>query len=197
MAIINLFGASGHAKVIIDIIKAQGDSTEYLYDDTPHCKEISGIPVLGASLNHPQGKLIISVGNNSLRKEISERYDNCFTTAIHPSAIISSSAVIGDGSVLMPGAIIQAEVHIGRHCIINTGATIDHECQIGDYVHIAPGATLCGNVTVGEGTLIGVGSKVIPGVKIGKWCIIGAGSVVIRDIPDGMVAFGNPCKFKQ
>jgi acetyltransferase EpsM len=59
---------------------------------------------------------------------------------------------------------------------------------------VSPHATLCGNVSVGEGTWIGAGAIVIPGVKIGKNSIIGAGSVVVKDIPDGVVAYGNPCK---
>ena len=94
----------------------------------------------------------------------------------------------------MQGAIIQSCSEIGRHCIINTGASVGHDCKIHDFVHISPHATLCGNVTVGEGTWVGAGTVVIPGVKIGKWSIIGAGSVVIKDIPDQVLAVGNPCK---
>ena len=77
---------------------------------------------------------------------------------------------------------------------MNTGASIDHECILGDYVHVSPHATLCGDVQVGEGSWIGAGAVVIPGVRIGKWCVIGAGSVVLHDVPDGVVAVGNPCK---
>lgn len=194
MAIINLFGASGHAKVIIDIIKAQGGSIGCLYDDAPRFKQLCGFPVIkGEPSAIP---MIISIGNNTWRKNIASRHHATFATAIHPKAIISDTAIIEEGSVIMQGAIIQADAHIGRHCIINTAATVDHECLIHDFVHIAPGATLCGNVNIGEGTLIGAGSTIIPGIKIGKWCTIGAGSVVINDIPDGATAYGNPCKLK-
>jgi len=94
----------------------------------------------------------------------------------------------------MQGGIIQSCSEIGSHCIINTGASVDHDCKVEDFVHISPHATLCGNVTVGEGTWIGAGTIIIPGVKIGKWCIIGAGSVVTKDIPNHVLAIGNPCK---
>ena len=80
---------------------------------------------------------------------------------------------------------------------MNTGAAIDHECVLEDYVHVSPHATLCGNVHVGEGTWIGAGSVINPGVRIGKWTIIGSGSVVCKDIPDGVVAYGSPCRIMK
>lgn len=194
MATINLFGASGHAKVIKDIIEAYGDQVSCLYDDAPHCKEIHGKPVYKATDVRVEGPLIISIGSNRIRKILSEKYLLRYERAVHPKAIISSTASIGVGSVVMQGAIIQSDAKIGKHCIINTGASVDHECVIGDFVHISPHATLCGNVHVGEGTWIGAGTTIIPGIKIGNWCVIGAGSVVINDIPDNTTAVGNPCK---
>lgn len=197
MATINLFGASGHAKVIMDIIMAKGDRVDCLYDDAPHSAEIHEVPVCKAGETKVSGPLIISIGSNRIRQIISDRYPLEYAKAVHPNAIISPSATIDSGTVVMQGAIIQADAIIGRHCIINSGASIDHECRIDDFVHISPHATLCGNVSVGEGSWIGAGATVIPGVKIGKWCTIGAGSVVIKDIPDGTIAYGNPCKIKK
>lgn len=194
MATINLFGASGHAKVIQDIVEAQGDNVQFMYDDAPRFSEIHNIPVLKASDTSVLEPLIISIGSNKVRKSIAQRYSLEFAKAIHPGAIISKSAMIGSGTVVMQGAIIQSDVKIGVHCIINTGASIDHECIISDFVHISPHATLCGNAHVGEGTWIGAGAIVVQGIKIGRWCTIGAGSVVIHDIPDNTVAVGNPCK---
>lgn len=194
METINLFGASGHAKVIMDIIKAQGDRVGCLYDDAPHCDEINGRAVYKASQTIVEGPLIISIGSNMVRKLIAQKYPFQYAKAVHPQSVISPNTQIGDGTVVMQGAIIQSDARIGKHCIINTGASVDHECVIGDYVHISPHATLCGNVHVGEGTWIGAGTTIIPGIKIGDWCVIGAGSVVINDIPNTTTAVGNPCK---
>lgn len=187
-----LYGASGHAKVIIDILKAQNIAIAGLIDDNPHVDQL-----LGYKVYHNKNEfspLIISIGNNLIRKRIADKLDVTFGIAIHPQAIISPTVGIGEGSVVMQGAIIQACTTVGRHCIVNTGASVDHECKIEDFVHISPHCTLCGNVEVGEGSWIGAGSVIIPGVKIGKWSIIGAGSVVTKDIPDRVLAVGNRCK---
>ncbi|MBQ5635262.1 MAG: acetyltransferase [Alistipes sp.] len=188
-----LYGASCHAKVIIDILEACGVEVEGLFDDNEALSELQGYPVSRYDAACEAEK-IVSIGNNIVRKAIAERIGGRFGIAVHPSAILSPRAKIGEGTVVMHGAIVQADVQIGKHAIVNTGATIDHECVIGDYAHISPNATLCGNVVVGEGTQIGAGAVVVPGVRIGKWSLICAGSVVTKDIPDNCIASGNRCE---
>lgn len=188
-----LYGASGHAKVIIDILEASGEKIDGLVDDNPEVVQLQGYPVSHESKY--LSPFIVSIGVNTIRKKMVEKLDGVrFGKAIHPSAVVSPSASIDEGTVVMQGAIIQADVRIGKHCIINTGASVDHECIIGEYAHISPNSTLCGNVQIGEGTWIGAGTIVIPGVRIGRWSVIGAGSVVTKDIPDGVLAVGNRCK---
>ena len=189
-----LYGASGHAKVIIDILQASGKKVDALFDDDTTVSELMSISVLHEWKG--ESPVIVSVGNNLSRKQIAERLNCEFGKVIHPSAVVSPEAMLGEGSVVMQGAIIQSSVNVGSHCIINTGATIDHECILEDFVHVSPQATLCGNVHVGEGAWIGAAAVVIPGVKIGRWSIVGAGSVVISDVPDGAIAYGNPSRIK-
>lgn len=187
-----LFGASGHGKVIKEIIEANGQQIEAFVDDNPHLDELCGKPVLhGVTDKSP---MIVSIGVNHIRKKVVQKLNCAFGVAIHPSAVVSPSAKIGEGTVVMAGAVINADAVIGKHCIINTGATVDHECVIGDYCHIAPNATLCGQVHVGEGTLMGVNSCAIPCVKIGSWCTIGAGAAVTNDIEDNLTMVGVPAK---
>lgn len=187
-----LYGASGHAKVIMDILEANQIKIEGLIDDNPEVNELLGHPVFHQ--RNDLSPLIISIGNNQIRRKIAEQLNVEFGMVIHPSAIVSPKATIDVGTVVMQGAIIQSCAQIGKHCIINTGASVDHECIIGDYVHISPHATLCGNVQIGEGSWIGAGTVILPGVKIGKWSIIGAGTVVTKDLPDCIVAVGNKCR---
>ena len=192
-----LYGASGHAKVIIDILKATGMEVNALFDDNPEILNLYGKKVsgkyLGQSLEAP---IIISIGDNAIRAKIANSIKTDFGTAIHPGAIISSSVQIQEGTVVMQGVVVQADTQIGKHVIVNTKASVDHDCLIGDYAHISPGAILCGGVQVGEGTHVGAGAVVLPLVKIGKWCKIGAGAVVIKDVPDGVIAVGNPARCK-
>ena len=56
---------------------------------------------------------------------------------------------------------------------------------------------LCGDVKIGAATNIGPGATVFHGKTIGKNTVIGRGSVVSRDIPDNVLAFGNPCKVRK
>lgn len=195
MDTINLYGASGHALVVMEAAESAGLSVGCLYDDAPHCADLHGHPVVRAANGTAvAGPLLISIGSNRARRIVAGRCDVPYATVVASTATISPTARVGEGSVVMHGAIVQADARIGRHCIVNTGASVDHECVIGDFVHIAPHATLCGNVHVDEGTLIGAGTTVIPGIRIGAGCTIGAGSVVVRDIPDGATACGNPCR---
>lgn len=186
-----LYGAGGHAKVILDILRSNNVVVEKLFDDDITIKNFMEIPVSKGSAS----PLIVSIGDNIIRKKIVSSFSNIiYERAISQKAIISETALVEEGTVVMQGSIVQSCAHIGKHVIINTAATIDHDCIIHDFVHIAPGVNLCGEVEVGEGTLIGAGSIIIPGVKIGKWCKIGAGSVVTKDIPDNVMAIGVPCK---
>ena len=188
-----LYGASGHGKVIIDILEAKNIPIDFVVDDNPRFIELLGYEVRRNTGVYNEA--IISIGSCQIRKNVVSRIKvGKYLTAVHPTAIISSRTTIGEGTVVMQGAIIQTCTKIGKHCIINTGASVDHDCKLSDFVHIAPHATVAGNVEIGEGTWVGAGSVVKQGVRIGSWCMIGAGAVVIRDVPDGVTVVGVPAK---
>lgn len=195
---IYIFGASGHGKVVSEIITNNHCKIEAMVDDEPKLNYFNEIPIINSTslpVATDNISLIIAIGNNSTRKKISSRFNefNFFTTA-HKTAFISPSASVGVGTVIMLYAIINSDATIGNHVIINTGALIEHDCTIEDFVHISPKVTLSGSVKIGVGTHVGSGAIVIPGIKIGRWCTIGAGTVVINDIPDGATVIGNPGK---
>ncbi|MDD5727010.1 MAG: acetyltransferase, partial [Victivallales bacterium] len=187
-----LYGGSGHAKVIVDCLVSRGLKIAGIFDDNPELASLSAIPVIGSydRNRQPELPLIISIGNNLIRKRLVPVISHNFAGAVHASAVISPSAVTGEGCAVIHGAVIQAGTVIGSHCIINTGAVVDHDCRLSDFVHISPGAVLCGNVKVGEGSHIGAGATIIQGKTIGKWATVGAGAAVISDIPDYAVAVG-------
>lgn len=189
-----LYGASGHARVIIELLTALNIKVNGLIDDNPTISEIMGIKVLH-SVEEVDDEIIVSIGDCFARRRIVLKYPFLkYGKACHPQAIISQNVQLLEGTVVMAGAIIQTNSMIGRHCIINTGASVDHDCKIGDFVHVSPHVTLCGGVEIGDGTWVGAGSTVIQGMKIGAGCFIGAGSVIVDDIPDGYLCYGNPAR---
>ena len=188
-----LYGASGHAKVVMDIARLAYVDVPCLIDDNPQVNELAGKPVVHSA--EGLSPMIVTIGDCQIRRKIVRKLgEREYLTVVHPSAVIAESAKLGYGTVVMAGAILNPYVEVGSHSIINTGASLDHDVKVGDFVHIAPHCTLCGGAEVGEGTWVGAGSTVIQGIRIGKDCYIGAGSVVVKDIPDGCLCYGNPAR---
>ncbi|MCM8570470.1 acetyltransferase [Gramella jeungdoensis] len=192
-----IYGASGHAKVIVDIIKSMDSySVDFVLDDDPEVKELVGFEVKHQLTDEMKDqKLVLAIGNNQTRYKLASKLQQSYCSAlIHKSAVISEDIDIREGSVVMANAVINSSTVIGKHCIINSGAIVEHDVKLEDFVHISPNATVTGNVVIGEGSQIGAGATVIPGVQIGKWVTVGAGAIVIEDIPDFAVVVGNPAK---
>lgn len=190
-----LLGGGEHARVVLDCAFAQGHHVVSVYDPNYH-GDLYGVPQRGEYSPNadPDALAVVAIGDNATRKRVIEKTHHAFVNVIHPSAILSPFCSVGWGNMMLQGSIVQANTKIGNHIIVNTGAQIDHDCIIEDYVHLAPGVILCGTVQIGEGTFMGAGSIVIPGKKVGAWSIVGAGSVVIDNIPDNVVAVGNPAR---
>ena len=199
-----LFGAGGHATVIIDILKAQIEAGASIqikgFLDDSDKKEWMGYPILGTlssalEFHDDKTEFIIAIGNNLIREMIQRKFSQLnFYTAIHPTAVIGTNVFIQDGTVVMPRVVINANSEVGRHVILNTASVVEHDNVINDYVHLSPNATLCGTVRVKPLTHIGAGATVIQGKMIGMQSMIGAGATVITDIPDQVVAVGTPAK---
>lgn len=193
---INLFGASGHAKVVLDCIESSSaNAIGHIYDDDENIVELMNYKVFPSRNILDKHNFIISIGNNKIRKKIAA--EGGFTFAkpiIHASANVSKNASLGEGTVVMPLAGVNSAAKIGKHVIINTAAVVEHDCELGDFTHISPNASLAGGVRIGENTHVGTGAIVLPGLHIGANCTIGAGAVVTKNIPDNCTAVGIPAK---
>lgn len=190
----DIIGAGGHAKVVLDILLESNQEITGIWDENPMVS-ILGYEIKGnfnAFKEHPSNQVIIAIGNNLTRKKLASELKNNIAIAIHPKSSVSKHSKIGVGTMIMANATINANSSIGKYVIINTNSSVDHDCVIGDFVHISPKAGLGGNVIVGEGTHIGLGASIIQGITIGKWATIGAGAVILKDIPDYAVVVGNP-----
>jgi sugar O-acyltransferase (sialic acid O-acetyltransferase NeuD family) len=202
-----VFGASGHAKVVIDIIEKQGlYEIACLVDDDPALKgrHVSGYEVAGGKdellalrSRLSAGKGIVAIGSNPARFRVATWLaDNGFglITAVHPSAQLSRGVPVGMGTVIMAGVVVNADAVVGENVIVNTGATVDHDCIIGNGAHIAPGVTLCGTVHIGSGTFVGAGATIIPNSTVGCNVMVAAGATVVRDAPDNVQLVGTPAR---
>ncbi|MGD8813804.1 MAG: acetyltransferase [Anaerolineales bacterium] len=200
-------GAGGHAKVVIEILQLKGehelvgllDPKQELWNS-----ELLGIPVLGnddllAELYDRGVRGVFiglgTVGENNPRRNLfldAKEHGYQIVPAIHPQAVLSPSARVGEGLTMMAGAVVNAATSLGDNVIINTGAIVDHDCVIGNHVHIATGARLASSVQVDEGVHIGLGASIRQSIHIGRNSVVGAGAVVVDDVPENVVVVGIP-----
>jgi UDP-perosamine 4-acetyltransferase len=201
-----LLGGGGHCKVVLDVLEMSGEYQVYGITDLP---ERLGVSVLqGYKITHLDSDLaslyshvrdaFVSHGENLwLRRQLFDLAKGIgyrFPVLISPYARVSGHAQLSEGTLVMHHATVNASSSIGSNVIVNTGATVEHDCLIGAHSHIAPGVVLCGGVGVGQMTLVGANSVVIPGISVGHNVVIGAGSVVTRNVPDNVLALGNPAR---
>jgi len=205
-------GSGGHAKVVIDALLSAGRRVLFATDPDAgsHGRTILGVTVAGgddALWRHEPSTVEVALGmavpegdvaqasSRRLRiiRDISGRGYR-MATVIHPSAIISKSAALGEGCQIMAGAIIQPDCRLGSYTILNTRASVDHDCRIGDNVHLAPGVVLGGGITISNDAHLGLGAVIAPGVSIGAGSVIAAGAVVLRNVEQGQRVAGIPAK---
>ena len=191
-----VIGAGGHGKVVVSTLQAAGFIVDAVYDDNPALwgNSILGVPIRGpiGELEAKPGKFrgIIGIGNAKLRQSLARSLEIEWMTAIHPSAVVHPSVVLGKGSVIFAGAVLQPDVIVGQHAIVNTSASLDHDCVIGNFVGIGPGTHLSGTVRINDRSLLGTGCSVLPNMEIDSDVTVGAGTVVIHNLPRGCTVVG-------
>ena len=203
-----LFGGGNQVHYTLDIIEKQGLYNVVGIIDSVH--EIGsdrfGYKVIGRqedikSLIEEYGidAGIITIGDNWIRYYISEQIktlvkDFEFVNAIHPSVIIGNNVQIGTGVVAMAGVIINPMAKIGNHTFFATGCQIEHDCTIEDYASVSAGSVLGGYVHIKKYSAVTLGVTILDRLTIGQNSVIGSGSLVIKNVPDNILAYGNPSK---
>ncbi|MDP9349428.1 MAG: NeuD/PglB/VioB family sugar acetyltransferase [Gemmatimonadota bacterium] len=206
-----VWGGGGHGKVVADLLRALGHQVAGYVDSDAGKLGEQVEPGGGRVVRTQEGFLAelegreeyppevdavaLAIGNNPVRLECARRLGSLgIPPLVHPSAIVSPSAVLGRGTVLFPRAVVNAAASVGEAAIINTGAIVEHDCVVGDGAHLSPGAVLTGGAQVGPCSWIGAGAVVLPGVRVGAGVVVGAGAVVIRDVRDGAKVVGVPAR---
>lgn len=186
-----VIGAGGHGRVIAELVRAAGDNFVGFLDDA----QIPGS--LGRICDYDKINdccFVVAIGNARQRESIADKLDVEWYTAVHPTAVISPSASIGEGSVIMANAVVNTGATVGRHCIINTGAIIEHDNVIEDFSHISVGAKLGGSVHIGRSSWISIGSTISNNISICSGCIVGTGAAVVKNIELAGTYVGVPAK---
>ena len=203
MTALLIVGAGGHGKVVADTASAMARWQEFAFLDDARCSDVfDRWPVLGridsiASHRDQYSDVVVALGDNWLRLLRLQEFRElgfALPPVIHPTASVSDTAILGDGTVVFAQAVVGCDSTIGLGGIVNTGATVDHDCHLGDGVHISPGAHLAGGVRVAARAWVGIGASVIQSIRIGENATVGAGAVVIADVMPNNTVVGNPAK---
>jgi len=192
MSSIYIYGASGHGLVVEDMARLLGYNKIIYIDDGEN--EHSSLDDLDVDFSIP---IAFGIGDNTIREKLFKKVEEkglLIVSLIHPSASIAQNVFIKKGTVVMANVVVNTGSTIGKGVILNSSSVIEHENYIDNFVHISPNVALAGNVRVEYKTHIGIGSSVIQSITIGQNTILGAGSVVVKDIPNSVIAYGNPCK---
>jgi sugar O-acyltransferase (sialic acid O-acetyltransferase NeuD family) len=202
-----VIGGGGHARVVIDALRASGLGTPRAVVDAAadrRGQRVDGVEIVGGDAELPALKAqgithfvmgICGAGSNQPRRKLFEAalaQGLQPLTVVHPSAVVSKAATLAEGVQVLARAVINPGAVIGVNVVINTGAIVEHDCVITCHAHVASGAVLAGGVRVEEGAHIGAGSVTRQGCVIGAGAIVGAGASVVEDVPANVVVVGVP-----
>lgn len=163
-----IIGAGGHGKAVAEAALLSGLWTEVFFVDDrwPTLQTVMGLPVVSSvpELANYSGKIdgaIAAVGNNRVREQWLDNLKALnipVASIVHPSAVVSPTAHIDEGTAVMALAMVGVDVQIGRGAIINANATVDHDARLGDFAHLGVGVQLAGGVKIGARTWLQAGT---------------------------------------
>jgi acetyltransferase-like isoleucine patch superfamily enzyme len=122
--------------------------------------------------------------------------------------VVREGCTIGDNVSIWSNSVIDYGCQVGSRVKVHCNCYVAQYTELEDDVFLAPGVTIANDLypgdtrsadvmagpKIGRAAQIGVNVTILPYVRIGAGSLIGAGAVVTRDIPAGVVAFGNPAR---
>jgi sugar O-acyltransferase (sialic acid O-acetyltransferase NeuD family) len=189
-----LFGAGGHALSVIDVIeKTKKFKILFILDKFSGSLGNYDIYKQKKDINYYKKyakNACIAIGqikNSKIRSKLyNELVKNNFILPkiISPFALVSKTAKIGNGSIVMHHALINSFSNIGENCIINSKSLVEHGVNIENNCHLSTRATINGSVIIKKGSFIGCNATIIQGITVGNNSIIGAGKILKKNLPN-------------
>ena len=200
---LGIYGCGGAGRESKEIAELMGCWEEIFFIDDAYSNDtFRGIQRMNYQeflemYNASEVEITISLGEPELKEKLYYRLKKdgfSFANIIHPTAIISPSATVGRGLILKSHSFISADAVVGENVSIEENGIIGHDSIIGDHCQISANVVVAGGCTIGNSTYIGLSVPIIQGAHIGANSVISMGSVVVRDIPDNVIAVGNPAR---
>ncbi len=196
-----IYGGGGHAKSVIDLIRASGQFriVGIVDDGMDVSSTVMDVPVLGGADQldalfargvHLAANAVGGIGAPEKRVAVFERLDQAgfrFPALVHPRAYVEPTARVADGSQVFAFAYVGSDSTVGFGCILNYGSITSHDCHLDDYVNLSPGATLAGGVSMGDCTQVGMRATVNLNLTVGSSVRIGNSATVKCNVPDGTI----------
>lgn len=142
---------------------------------------------------------VITIGDNWSRQKVYDQINSTvpkmmWPNVIHPSVIIANNVTFGKGILIMAGVIVNSNAILGNFTNYFTNCNVEHDCRIDDFASISAGVVLGGRVNIGKYSAIALNATVFDRLTIGENTVVGAASLVTKDLPDNVLAYGNPVK---
>jgi sugar O-acyltransferase (sialic acid O-acetyltransferase NeuD family) len=201
-----IFGAGGLGREIYDTLLTINENRPaytvhgFIDEIKAPGTVINGLAVLGGpeALEGMRGNVgvILGVALTEARRRLHLKYkeDFAFPNVIHPTAVVSSFATLGEAILIQSNCVVAANATIGDGTMMNAHSGIGHDARVGDYCSIMSYCDLAGGVVLGESSFVGTGAKVVPSTTIAPYCYLCAGAVVFKDVPAASKLMGNPAR---
>lgn len=195
-----IYGAGGHALVVMDAAELCGYEIDGFIDDFDHDakRQIYGKQVYSPAVLQAGDTVFMGFGDNKMRQQIGTSllaHNIEVATLLHPTAVISKYAKIGQGSFVGAHAIVDPGCEIGDFVILNKNSVVSHNTVIGSATHVCPGAMCAGGCSVGERCFLGIGTKLIARIKLADDVYVGGGAVIVEDFcTPGVLLYGVPAR---
>lgn len=205
--ILGIYGAGDLGREVLDIaldinrMSCRWDDFLFI-DDNPSkdtLMERQVLPFREVLRRYEVGEMeiVTAVGEPEARKVLREKIRAAgfrMGRCVHPSSRVSDTVQVEEGVVVQSGCYLACGVVLKENAYIQPNAMIGHDCVIGTDSVISPCACLAGHCVVGDKSYIGMAASVKEATTIGTQTVIGMGAIVLCDIPDCVVAFGQPAR---